>query len=240
MLPAGEATERALHDLTTLLDSGDIVVDGGNSWYQDSERRGKWLAERGIGFVDAGTSGGIWGLDNGYCLMVGGNERDIAVIKPFLQILAAERAWAHIGPIGAGHYVKMIHNGIEYGMMQSFAEGFALLRGKTDFGLDVAQIAELWRQGSVVRSWLLDLSATVLAANPELHGVAPQVADSGEGRWTVLEAITLGIPAPVLSLALQMRFASRDGNSYGNRLLAMMRNAFGGHPLANSEITKQE
>lgn len=234
MLPAGEATEQAIRALAALLKPGDVVVDGGNSWYKDSERRGLWLAEYGIGFVDSGTSGGIWGLDNGYCLMVGGSAADVGLIQPILQGLApaADRGWAHVGPVGSGHFVKMIHNGIEYGMMQALAEGFSLLQGKTNYPLDVGQIAELWRHSSVVRSWLLDLSAAVLAANPELHGVAPQVADSGEGRWTAIEAIELGIPAPVLSLALQMRFASRDSTAYGNRLLAMMRNSFGGHAVA--------
>ncbi|CAK0763127.1 6-phosphogluconate dehydrogenase, NAD(+)-dependent, decarboxylating [Gammaproteobacteria bacterium] len=233
MLPAGAPTEQVIHDLPSLLMPGDVVVDGGNTWYKDSERRGAWLAEQGLGFVDAGTSGGIWGLDNGYCLMVGGSARDVAVVEPILKTLAPspEHGWAHVGPVGSGHFVKMIHNGIEYGMMQSFAEGFALLRGKTNFDLKAAQIAELWRHGSVVRSWLLDLTAAILAENSDLAGISPVVADSGEGRWTVLESVDQGVAAPVLALALQMRFTSQDRESYGNRLLSMMRNAFGGHEI---------
>jgi len=235
MLPAGDPTEQAIHDLLPLLTPGDVIVDGGNTWYKDSERRGAWLAKHGLGFVDAGTSGGIWGLNNGYCLMVGGRFQDVAMIEPLLKILApaSDQGWAHVGPVGAGHFVKMVHNGIEYGMMQSFAEGLALLRGKTTFDLDLAQVTELWRHGSVVRSWLLDLTASVLADNPSLMGVAPIVADSGEGRWTVLESVEQGVAAPVLALSLQMRFASQDAEGYSNRLLAMMRNAFGGHGIKN-------
>ena len=237
MLPAGDATEQALRSLLPLLRPGDVVVDGGNAWYKDSKRRGTWLAAHGLGFVDAGTSGGIWGLENGYCLMVGGDQRDVALIEPLLKVLAPaiDRGWAHVGPVGAGHFVKMIHNGIEYGMMQSLAEGFSLLRGHADFDLDLAQVAELWRHGSVVRSWLLDLTAEVFANDTHLAGVAPVVADSGEGRWTVLESVEQGVAAPVLALALQMRFASQDTNGYGNRVLAMMRNAFGGHAISHPE-----
>ncbi len=233
MLPAGDSTEEAIRALLPLLTPGDVIVEGGNAWYKDSKRRGAWLAEQGIGFVDAGTSGGVWGLDNGYCLMVGGDAHDVVIIEPLLKILAPapDRGWAHVGPVGAGHFVKMIHNGIEYGMMQSIAEGFALLRGNPGFDLDLAQLSELWRHGSVVRSWLLDLTATALKGDTDLSGIAPVVADSGEGRWTVLESVEQGIPAPVLALSLQMRFASRD-DGYGNRLLAMMRNAFGGHAIA--------
>ena len=236
MLPAGESTEQTIHELPALLTPGDVVVDGGNTWYKDSERRGQWLAEHGLGFVDAGTSGGIWGLENGYCLMVGGLAQDVALVEPILKILAPtpDQGWAHVGPIGAGHFVKMVHNGIEYGMMQALAEGFSLLRGKTNFAIDTAQVAELWRHSSVVRSWLLDLSATVLADNPNLTDVAPRVADSGEGRWTILESVEQGVATPVLALALQMRFASRDTEGYGNRLLAMMRNAFGGHGVQSN------
>lgn len=233
MLPAGTPTEQTIHDLASLLTPGDVVVDGGNTWYKDSERHGAWVVKHGLGFVDVGTSGGIWGLDNGYCLMAGGSTQDVAVIEPYLKVLAPapDRGWAHVGPVGAGHFVKMIHNGIEYGMMQSLAEGFSLLRGKTDFALDLAQIAELWRHGSVVRSWLLDLTTSVLDNNPTLAEIAPIVADSGEGRWTVLESVEQGVAAPVLALALQMRFASQDSEGYGNRLLAMMRNTFGGHMI---------
>lgn len=233
MLPAGDTTEATLHQLRPLLNKGDIVIDGGNANYHDSQRRGEYLAEHGMGFIDSGTSGGIWGLDNGYCLMVGGTKADVAVITPLLQSLApaADRGWAHVGPVGAGHFTKMIHNGIEYGMMQAYAEGLALLRGKTEFELDLAQITELWRHGSVVRSWLLDLSAEFLAHDQTLGAIAPVVPDSGEGRWTVVESIDQGVAAPVISLALQMRFASQDPDNYTHKLLAMMRKAFGGHAI---------
>jgi len=233
MLPAGEATEQAIHELIPLLAKGDVVVDGGNSNFHESERRGKLLAEYSIGFMDAGTSGGVWGLANGYCLMVGGDKNVVKHVEPALKVLAPapDRGWAHVGPVGAGHFTKMIHNGIEYGMMQAFAEGFALLRGKKEFNLDLAEIAELWRHSSVVRSWLLDLSAEALKHDQKLEGVAPYVADSGEGRWTVEESIAQGVPTPVLTLALQMRFASQDKEGYPYRLLSMMRNAFGGHAV---------
>ena len=237
MLPSGAPTESVLRELAPMLNDGDIVVDGGNANYHDTLRRSAMLAERGIAFVDAGVSGGVWGLDNGYCLMVGGSESAIAALEPALKVLApsAEHGWAHVGPVGSGHFTKMIHNGIEYGMMQAFAEGFALLRGKTEFQLDLAQIAELWRHGSVVRSWLLDLSADFLGQDQDLADIAPYVADSGEGRWTVVESVDQGTAAPVLALALQMRFASQDDNSYGNRVLAMMRNAFGGHLVQSKD-----
>jgi 6-phosphogluconate dehydrogenase len=233
MLPAGAPTESHVEDLVKLLDPGDVVVDGGNANYHDSERRARRLSDHGIEFVDAGTSGGVWGLDNGYCLMVGGSGRAVHVIEPALKALAPapDRGWAHVGPAGAGHFTKMIHNGIEYGMMQAFAEGFALLRGKQAYDLDLARIAELWRHGSVVRSWLLDLTADTLAKDQQLADIAPVVADSGEGRWTVREAIDQGVAAPVISMALAMRFASQDVEGYGNRVLAMMRNAFGGHAV---------
>ncbi len=231
MIPSGTITENALKDLVPMLEEGDIIIDGGNSNYHDSQRRGAMLANHDIGFVDAGTSGGVWGLKNGYCLMVGGENEVVKQIEPILKALApaADRGWAHVGPVGAGHFTKMIHNGIEYGMMQSFAEGFALLRGKDEFKLDMAQISELWRHSSVVRSWLLDLMADFLADDQTLNDIEPFVADSGEGRWTVVESVDQGIAAPVLSLALQMRFSSQDQEAYGNRLLSMMRNAFGGH-----------
>lgn len=231
MVPSGTITENAIKDLLPMLEEGDIVIDGGNSNYHDSQRRGAMLAAHDIGFVDAGTSGGVWGLKNGYCLMVGGEGEVVKQIEPVLKALAPaeDRGWAHVGPVGAGHFTKMIHNGIEYGMMQSFAEGFALLRGKDEFKLDMAQISELWRHSSVVRSWLLDLMADFLADDQTLSDVEPYVADSGEGRWTVVESIDQGVAAPVLALALQMRFSSQDQEGYGNRLLSMMRNAFGGH-----------
>ena len=231
MLPSGKPTEETLTELLSLLGKGDIVVEGGNSNYHDTQRRGATLAEHGIGYVDSGTSGGIWGLKEGYCLMVGGEKEHVAAVEPILKTLAPapDRGWAHVGPVGAGHFTKMIHNGIEYGMMQAYAEGFALLRGKEEFSLDLAQITELWRHGSVVRSWLLDLTADFMQKDQDLDAIEPYVADSGEGRWTVKESVDQGVAAPVLTLALQMRFASQDEYGYGNRVLAMMRNAFGGH-----------
>ena len=236
MLPSGEPTEQQIRALMPMLQAGDIIVDGGNSNYHDSQRRGAWLAEHGIGFMDSGTSGGIWGLDNGYCLMVGATAEVAKTMTPILQALApaADRGWAHVGPIGAGHFTKMIHNGIEYGMMQSFAEGLELLRGKSDFKLDFAQITELWRHGSVVRSWLLDLTAEALQADQNLTSIAPFVPDSGEGRWTVIESVDQGVAAPVLTLALQMRFNSQNQTGYGYRVLSTMRNAFGGHAIKHS------
>lgn len=236
MLPSGEPTEQQIRALTPLLSKGDIIVDGGNSNYHDSQRRGAWLAEQGIGFMDSGTSGGIWGLENGYCLMVGASDAVAKTMTPILQALApaADRGWAHVGPVGSGHFTKMIHNGIEYGMMQSFAEGLELLRGKKEFALDLAQITELWRHSSVVRSWLLDLTAEALKVDQELTGIAPFVPDSGEGRWTVVEAIDQGVAAPVLTLALQMRFTSQNETGYGYRLLSTMRNAFGGHAVKHT------
>lgn len=233
MLPSGEPTENQIRELAPLLAKGDIVIDGGNSNYKDSQRRGAWLAEQGIGFMDAGTSGGIWGLENGYCLMVGATPEVAKIMEPVLKVLAPapDRGWAHVGPIGSGHFTKMIHNGIEYGMMQAMAEGLELLRGKQEFALDLAQITELWRHSSVVRSWLLDLTAQALQDDQALDKVAPYVADSGEGRWTVVEAVEQGVAAPVLTLALQMRFASQNETGYGYRLLSMMRNAFGGHAV---------
>ena len=240
MLPSGDPTELQIKNLATQLSPGDIIIDGGNSNYHDSERRGSWLAEKGIGFMDCGTSGGVWGLEEGYCLMVGAT-RDVARrVSPLLQVLAPapDRGWAHVGPVGAGHFTKMIHNGIEYGMMQSFAEGLELLRGKKEFKLDLAEVAELWRHGSVVRSWLLDLTAEALKDDQELAKVAPYVSDSGEGRWTVIESVDQGVAAPVLSLALQMRFSSQDEKGYGYRLLSMMRNAFGGHAVKSSGAGK--
>lgn len=237
MLPCGQPTEQAIAELIPMLKTGDVIVDGGNSNYHDSVRRGAMLSERGIGFMDAGTSGGIWGLDNGYCLMVGASKEVAKIVEPALKVLApaANRGWAHVGPVGSGHFTKMIHNGIEYGMMQAMAEGLALLRGKEEFKLDLAQITELWRHSSVVRSWLLDLTAEALKKDQELKSVAPYVADSGEGRWTVVESIDQGVAAPVLSLALQMRFASQDVEGYPYKLLSMMRNAFGGHAVKSSK-----
>jgi len=236
MLPSGDPTEQQICSLAPLLSKGDVIVDGGNSNYHDSQRRGAWLAEQGIGFMDSGTSGGIWGLENGYCLMVGATPEVAEIMAPILKVLApsAERGWAHVGPVGAGHFTKMIHNGIEYGMMQSFAEGLELLRGKKEFSLDLAQITELWRHSSVVRSWLLDLTAEALKQDQELTKVAPYVPDSGEGRWTIVESIDQGVAAPVLTLSLQMRFNSQNQTGYGYRLLSTMRNAFGGHAIKSN------
>ncbi len=235
MLPSGTPTENAIIELIPLLDADDIIIDGGNANYHDSQRRGELLAQHKIGFVDVGTSGGIWGLEKGYCLMAGGATEHILSLAPALRVLApdAQRGWAHVGPVGAGHFTKMIHNGIEYGMMQAYAEGFALLRGKAEFNLDLAQIAELWRHSSVVRSWLLDLTADFLQDDQTLDASSPVVADSGEGRWTVEESIAQGVPAPVLAMALYMRFASQDNEGYANRMLSMMRKAFGGHTIKN-------
>ena len=237
LIPAGDPTQRALDELAGLLAPGDLVVDGGNANYRDSQARASALAARRIRFVDCGVSGGVWGLDNGYALMFGGDAEAAAILAPYARILAPDpdAGWLHCGPVGAGHFVKMIHNGIEYGMMQALAEGFALMHNRRDLGLDVARIAEAWRHGSVVRSWLLDLTAEFLAHDAQLSDVAPIVADSGEGRWTVLEAVEQGIPAPVLSLALMARFASQGGGDYASRLLAMMRKSFGGHAVGSVE-----
>ncbi len=236
MLPSGEPTEQQIRALIPILSKGDIIVDGGNSNYHDSQRRGALLAAQGIGFMDSGTSGGIWGLENGYCLMVGAADGVAKTMTPILQALAPapDRGWAHVGPVGSGHFTKMIHNGIEYGMMQSLAEGLDLLRGKQEFNLDLAQITELWRHTSVVRSWLLDLTAEALKSDQELTNIAPFVPDSGEGRWTVIESIDQGVAAPVLTLALQMRFNSQNQTGYGYRLLSTMRNAFGGHAVKHA------
>jgi 6-phosphogluconate dehydrogenase len=236
MVPAGAATDDAIATLAPTLASGDIVVDGGNAYYRDSQRRGRELEARGLRFVDCGVSGGIWGLENGYALMFGGSAEAATRLAPYVQALAPDAAhgWLHCGPCGAGHFVKMIHNGIEYGMMQAFAEGIALMRNKRELELDVARIAEMWRHGSVVRSWLLDLTAEFLAHDTELADIAPVVADSGEGRWTALEAVEQGVPAPVMSLALMMRFASQGKSDYADRLLAMMRKGFGGHAVQSA------
>ncbi len=233
MLPAGDATEQTLQALAPLLGPGDLVVDGANGYYKDDRRRADMLAVRQVDFADAGVSGGVWGLENGYCIMFGGSDAAAARLKPYMEALAPTPAtgWLHVGPVGSGHFVKMVHNGIEYGMMQAFAEGFALMEHKPGFDLDLGAIAELWRHGSVVRSWLLDLSADFLAHDQALEAIQPFVADSGEGRWTALEAIEQGIPAPVMSLALMMRFASQGKNDYAAKMLAKMRQGFGGHAL---------
>ncbi|HHO69946.1 MAG TPA: decarboxylating 6-phosphogluconate dehydrogenase [Halothiobacillus sp.] len=237
MLPAGDVTEQAIETLVPKLSPGDVLIDGGNSWYQDTLRRAARLQSAGIHYLDVGTSGGIWGLKNGYSLMIGGSREAFAQIEPAIKVLAPapDRGWGHVGPVGSGHFVKMIHNGIEYGMMQALAEGLALMRKKKVFSLDLAQITELWRHGSVVQSWLLDLTAEALAKGQDLADIAPVVADSGEGRWTAKEAIDLGVAAPVITLALQMRLDSQDAEGYGNRVLSVMRNAFGGHAIVPSD-----
>jgi len=209
------------------------VVDGANSYYKDTLRRARALAEKGLAFVDVGVSGGVWGLTEGYSMMVGGEAEAVERLLPALATLAPgpDIGWGHVGPVGAGHFTKMVHNGIEYGMMQAYAEGFELLEAKTEFGLDLHQIAEMWRHGSVVRSWLLDLVERALAENPTLEGVVGQVADSGEGRWTVLEGIEQSLSLPVITLALQRRFRSREEAPFGDKLLAVMRERFGGHEV---------
>jgi 6-phosphogluconate dehydrogenase len=242
MVPAGEVTEQTLLSLMEVLAPGDTVIDGGNSNYKDSLRRASLLRGRGLSFVDCGTSGGVWGLREGYCLMIGGDPAPVQRLRPVFETLApaADRGWAHVGPPGAGHFVKMVHNGIEYGLMQAYAEGFDILRAKEEFGLDLAQIAEVWRHGSVVRSWLLDLTAAALAEDQDLADIKPWVEDSGEGRWTVDEAVELAVPAPVIALSLMMRFVSRQEDSYSARLLAAMRNKFGGHRVLRDGGTGQQ
>jgi 6-phosphogluconate dehydrogenase len=233
MVPAGDPVEQTIQALVPELKSGDAIVDGGNSYYKDTLRRSEALREAGLDYIDVGTSGGIWGLKEGYSLMVGGDEEVVERLKPIFQSLAPapDKGWGRVGPCGAGHFVKMVHNGIEYGLMQAFAEGFALMEAKTDFKFDLDQIAEIWRHGSVVRSWLLDLIAAGLAENPGLRGIKPHVEDSGEGRWTVNEAVDLEIAAPIITLSLLQRFRSRDTDSFADKLLAMMRHEFGGHAL---------
>jgi len=233
MLPSGEITEQTLQTLAPLLSKGDVLVDGGNANYKDSRRRAGWITECGLGFVDAGVSGGVWGLHNGYALMLGGAADAVAKVEPFAKLLAPapDRGWIHCGPAGAGHYVKMIHNGIEYAMMQAYAEGLSMMNAKSEFDLDLAAITEMWRHGSVVRSWLLDLTADFLKNGQTLESIDPIVADSGEGRWTAIEAVELGVPAPVMSLALMVRFASQGQDDYASKLLAMMRAGFGGHAV---------
>jgi 6-phosphogluconate dehydrogenase len=236
MLPAGAMTEDALRELLPLASAGDTLVDGGNAFYKDSMRRAMELSQKGLRYVDAGVSGGVHGLAHGYCLMLGGTPKSIEIFEPYARMLAPgpERGWLHCGPAGAGHYAKMIHNGIEYGMMQALAEGFALLDARHDFGFDAGRLAETWRHGSVIRSWLLDLCAEVLQRDDGLAGIAPVVADSGEGRWAALESIELGVPAPVLTMALMGRFSSQGRSDYARKLLAMMRAGFGGHSVTRA------
>ena len=231
MVPAGDPVEATIKPLTSILSSGDIVIDGGNSNYKDTIRRANDLQEKGIHFVDVGTSGGVWGLTEGYSMMIGGEAEAVARLRPIFETLAPgpDKGWGHVGPNGAGHFVKMVHNGIEYGLMQAYAEGFEILKAKQDFDLDLHQIAEIWRYGSVVRSWLLDLTANALADDQELSDIQAWVADSGEGRWMVADAIDLDVPAPVITLSLLMRFVSRQEDSYAAKILAAMRQQFGGH-----------
>ena len=233
MLPAGAPTETTLQALAPRLAAGDIVIDGGNSMYKDGQRRAAELQAHGVHFIDAGVSGGVWGLENGYGLMVGGDADAVRTVEPILRALAPapDRGWVHCGPVGAGHFTKMVHNGIEYGLMQAYAEGLAVMRAKTDLALDLPKIAEAWRHGTVIRSWLLDLTAEFLAEDATLDSIAPFVSDSGEGRWTALESIELGVPTPVMTLALMERFSSQGRDDYTNRLLARMRQAFGGHAV---------
>ena len=229
-----------LDGLVPLLAEGDVVIDGGNSFYKDTVFRGEELAEQGLHYVDVGTSGGVWGREGGYSMMVGGEDDVVERLRPLFTALApaADQGWGHVGPSGAGHFVKMVHNGIEYGLMQAYAEGFSILKHKEEFDLDLHQVAEIWRYGSVVRSWLLDLTARALEGDQGLGDVAPWVSDSGEGRWTVFEAIDLDVPAPVITLALQARLRSRDEESYADRLLAALRNQFGGHAIKKGAIKK--
>ena len=236
MVPSGEPVDETIASLSGSLQKSDILIDGGNSNYHDSMRRAESVRKLGFDFLDVGTSGGIWGLKEGYSLMIGGTSRTVERLRPIFESLAParDRGWAHMGPSGAGHYAKMVHNGIEYGMMQSFAEGFALLEKKKEFGFDLARVAETWRHGSVVRSWLLDLTADALRENPTLQGIGPQVADSGEGRWMVAEAIASDVPCPVITLSLLERIRSRVADSFGNKVLAIMRNKFGGHAIQKS------
>ena len=233
MVPAGQVVDDTIAQLRPLLAAGDTVIDGGNSNYKDTQRRGAQLAEAGIHYIDCGTSGGVWGLAEGYSLMIGGDAGAVARLQPVFATLAPtpETGWGHVGPSGAGHFAKMIHNGIEYGMMQAYAEGFAILKHKQAMDFDLGALAEIWRHGSVVRSWLLDLTADALKKNPQMDGIAPYVADSGEGRWTVAEAIDLNVSAPVITLSLLERLRSRDDDSYADKLLAALRNEFGGHAV---------
>jgi 6-phosphogluconate dehydrogenase len=230
MVPSGDATEQSVKEVADLLESGDLIVDGGNSNFRDSMRRGAEVAERGLLFVDAGTSGGIWGLEIGYCLMAGGSDEAFARIEPALKTLAPEGGYAHVGPVGAGHFTKMVHNGIEYAMLEAYGEGFEILEA-SEFQLDLHEIARLWNRGSVVRSWLLELAERAFAKDPRLSGLRGYVEDSGEGRWTVLEAINESVPAPAIVLSLFARFASRQDDSFAMKVIAALRNEFGGHAV---------
>ncbi len=233
MVPQGDPVDQTTAKLVPLLKPGDILIDGGNSNYKDSMRRYKEVTAKGFNFVDVGTSGGVWGLKEGYSMMIGGDKEPVEYLRPIFKTLApaADKGWGHVGPAGSGHFVKMIHNGIEYGMMQAYAEGFTILETKKEFKLSLPQISQIWRYGSVVRSWLLDLAADALAKNPTLEGLEAYVEDSGEGRWTVMEAIDLNISAPVITESLMRRIRSREENNFTDRMLAIMRNEFGGHAV---------
>jgi 6-phosphogluconate dehydrogenase len=231
MVPAGKATEETIDTLGTLLSAGDVVIDGGNSNYKTAAVFADQLTTQGIHFVDAGTSGGVWGLENGYCLMVGGSEEAVAICEPIFRALAPPDGYAHVGPVGAGHYVKMVHNGIEYGLMQAYAEGFELMEAAKEFNLDIHEIASIWRYGSVVRSWLLELLEIALRPDSGFETIEGYVEDSGEGRWTVTEAIDRGVPAPVITESLYRRFTSRQTNAFSDRITAALRNQFGGHAV---------
>jgi 6-phosphogluconate dehydrogenase len=237
MVPAGSPVDQTIDLLTPHLAPGDTIIDGGNSYYRDSVRRGAALAQKKLNFVDCGTSGGIWGLTEGYSMMVGGDAEVVKRLAPIFQTLAPgpDKGWGRVGPTGAGHYVKMVHNGIEYGIMQAYAEGLDLFRHKKEFGLDLLQISKIWQFGSVIRSWLLDLTVDALAKNPSLDGVEAYVPDSGEGRWTAIEGIELGVPLPTLTGALDARFRSQDPEPFANKLLSMMRHEFGGHAVKTTK-----
>jgi 6-phosphogluconate dehydrogenase len=237
MVPAGQITENVISSLAGLLEPGDTIIDGGNSNYKETVRRGKELAQKEIDYVDVGTSGGVWGITEGYSMMIGGSDEAVARVTPVIKTLAPaeDLGWGHVGPSGSGHFTKMVHNGIEYGMMQAFAEGFEIMKAKEEFGLDLHQISEIWRYGSVVRSWLLDLTANALAEDGDLSGIKGWVPDSGEGRWTVFEAVDLDVPAPVITASLQARFTSRQEESFAAKILAAMRNQFGGHAVKKAD-----
>jgi 6-phosphogluconate dehydrogenase len=234
MVPAGKPVDDTIEALVPMLAKGDVIIDGGNSKYSDTLRRARALEPQGIEFVDAGTSGGIWGLENGYCLMVGGSDRAISICEPLFTALSEPGGYAHVGPPGAGHYVKMVHNGIEYGLLQAYAEGYEILHASKDFKLDLAQIAALWNHGSVVRSWLNELAERAFAKDTDLAALKGWIADSGEGRWTVQEATDLDVPAPVIALSLIMRLRSRQDDSFGAKVIAALRNEFGGHAVKSS------
>lgn len=233
MVPQGDPVDQTIARLVPLLNPGDILIDGGNSYYKDTMRRYKEVTAKGFHYVDVGTSGGVWGLQEGYSMMAGGDKEPVEYLRPILETLApaADKGWGHVGPAGAGHFVKMVHNGIEYGLMQAYAEGFTIMEQKKEMSLDLEQVAEIWRYGSVVRSWLLDLTAGALAKHPTLDGLQAYVPDSGEGRWTVVEAIDLNVSAPVITESLLRRIRSREENNFTDRMLSIMRNQFGGHEM---------